>query len=130
MRFYLRLAFLICFLVLGISLMVGWLNTSRASGERSFISTKDTESGQAERALKVLTENCGKCHQSSLPTANSKALAVFDLDKKPWYPSVNDHHLESMVQRIRTKSGIPEADRTATVEFINCIRQGNCRHKD
>jgi hypothetical protein len=119
MRFYLRLTILACFLVLGISLMMGWLSARRASGE----GFEDTRSDPAETALKVLTENCGQCHRSSLPTANAKALAIFDLDKKPWYPSVTDQHLESMAKRLSSKKDISDSDRTATVEFINSIRR-------
>lgn len=28
--------------------------------------------------------HCGRCHQSSLPTANPAALAIYDLDRDDW----------------------------------------------
>ena len=122
MKFYSRLIVLICFLVLGISLASGWVTGFTVFGGGSG-ETKQVKN--AETALKVLTQNCGQCHQSTLPTANSKALAIFDLDKKDWYKAVTDKHLESLSKRISTKSGISDADRTATLDFIASVRQGN-----
>ena len=50
----------------------------------------------------------------------------FDLDKKDWTKSFTDKHLESLSQRISTKSGISDSDRAATLDFIACVRKGDC----
>jgi hypothetical protein len=124
-RFYLRLIILSCFFVLGIYFVAGRLTDIRVAGE---VSTIKKQTNNAETALKVLTQNCGQCHQSTLPTANPKALEIFDLDKKDWYKSVSDKHLESISKRIGTKSGISETERTATQDFIARVRKGDCQN--
>lgn len=103
MRFDLRLVILICFLVLGLCFALGRLTGIKTSEKNQ---TEEMKPGKAETALKVLTENCGKCHQSTLLTAKSEALAIFDLDKKTCL------------------------ERTATLDFIACLCKGNCQNKD
>jgi hypothetical protein len=125
MRVYLRLAFLVFFIAVGIYFISKQLTGIRASEEGLINQTNN-----AETTLKVLTEHCGKCHQSSLSTAVPKALEIFDLDKKPWHISVSDKHLESISKRINTKSGVFESDRTAVLEFITEVRKRNNKTND
>lgn len=133
MKLCIRLFIVAFFVVPGIYFVAGRLTDIQASGKNFFTSTsrvnpkENTPTGHAETTLRVLTANCGQCHQSTLPTANPKALVIFDLDKKPWYTSVSDKHLESISRRISTKGGLSDTDRAAILEFIACIRKGNCK---
>lgn len=133
MRFYIRLLILAFCLALGIYFVSGRLTNTRAYEEDSFVADAppdikiNSQTNNAETTIKVLADNCGKCHQSTLPTANPKALAIFDLDKKPWYTSVTDNHLEGISRRIGTKSGISDSDRAAVLDFIACIRKDGCK---
>ncbi len=132
MKFYLRLFILTFFTALGVNFVVGQLPGYRAVGEGFFIAfvrpviDESIQTSNAEITIKVLTENCGNCHKSTLPTANPKALAIFDLDKYPWYESVTDQHLENISRRISTKSGISDSDRATILDFIACIRKAGC----
>jgi len=133
MKFYLSLAFVAFFLAFGIYFVSGRLRSNSVSGEGFFISSiqqdkkEKAQSSNAEITKRVLTENCGQCHQSSRTTANPKALAIFDLDKNPWYTPVSDKHLEGISRRISSKSGVSDSDRTAVQEFIKSIRKGNSK---
>ena len=119
MKFYLHLAFLVFFLVFGIYLVSERLIGIKASEAGASIK----QTNNAEITLRVMTEHCGKCHQSSLPTANPKALEIFDLDKTPWYSTVSDKHLESISKRLSTKSGVSDSERKAILDFIASIRK-------
>lgn len=134
MKFYIRLLILILFLALGIYFVPGWLTGIGTHGEDFLTSTLQRENvensrtaDKAEKTLTVLKENCGKCHQSTLPTAKPKALAIFDLDKKLWHESVSEKHLESISERIGKKSEISSSDRTTVQEFLACIRKDDCK---
>lgn len=135
MRFYIRWLLVVFGVAFGIYFVAGRLTGSRASEGSFFISFVphdieiEVQTSKAEITLRVLTENCGKCHQSTRPTADSKALAIFDLDKKNWHASVSDKHLESISRRI-SKSGISDSDRAAVQDFIACIRKGGCQEND
>ncbi|MEZ5429078.1 MAG: hypothetical protein R2747_22720 [Pyrinomonadaceae bacterium] len=130
MKFHVRLLILAFFLTsAGFYLTVG-RSLDLPTPKESFLfplAPREIKTDNAEITIKVLKEHCGQCHQSSLPTANPKALAIFDLDKTPWYGSVSDQRLESISRRIGKKSGISDSDRSATLEFIDCIRRGDCR---
>lgn len=136
MKFYLSWLILAFFLVLGIYFVSGRLTNIRASGQGSFILfvrqniEERAQTNNAEITIRVLAENCGKCHRSTLPTADSKALAIFDLDKTPWYASVSDKHLESISRRIGAKSGVSDSERAAILDFIACLRKDGCKDND
>jgi hypothetical protein len=117
MKFYLRLAFLVLFIAFGIYFASERLTGIKASEEDLI------QKNNAETTLRVLKENCGKCHQSTLSTAVPKALEIFDLDKKSWHSSVAEKYLESISKRISANSKISEADRTAVQEFIAHLRK-------
>lgn len=139
MKFYLSWLVLAFFLALGSYFASGRLSSTGASGEVAFLAffayvrqdiLEDEQTQKAEITLRVLTENCGKCHRSTLPTAESKALAIFDLDQKPWHTSVSDRHLEGISRRISIKSGISDADRAAVLDFIAGLRQEGRNEND
>lgn len=85
--------------------------------------TQEYEDAGAETALRVITENCGKCHSPGLPTTDAKALAVFDLSEKPWYGRVTDEHLLKVAKRIHGSSQISAEDKAAVENFLQSVRK-------
>lgn len=61
--------------------------------------------------------DCGSCHTSTLPTANKKALQVFDLKFTDWMSRMNQKQLEkTFIQRLgRT---VKEEDRQVVTEAL------------
>ena len=87
----------------------------------SLSSLAEAPTESAATASRVLKENCGKCHQSTRPTAKPKALKIFDLDQEPWHDGVRDKHLKGMSRQIGRRK-VAESDLAVTQEFIACIR--------
>ncbi len=120
MRFRLRLLTCIAVLVLfaGVYAARVWVMPVTPS---QIIEPSDPS---AEITLKVLTENCGKCHLPGQPTTDPKALAVFDLAEKPWYGRVTDEHLARVVKRIRGSKEISEDDKATVEKFLQNVLPG------
>lgn len=133
MKYYIHLLVLAFLLGLGVNFVSGRAMGIKALGAEFFSLfvrpeiVENTQTSNGETTIRVLTENCGNCHRSTLPTANPKALAIFDLDKNSWYESVTDQHLENISRRISTKRGLSDSDRAAILDFIACIRKNGCK---
>jgi hypothetical protein len=54
---------------------------------------------------------CGKCHRGSSADAVSKALAIFDLDEKPWFGRMSEAQLEKAIGRMESKGTADERAR-------------------
>jgi hypothetical protein len=61
--------------------------------------------------------HCGSCHQSSLPTASPRALAVFDLDHDDWSAGLSARQLRSFLGRLDGK--LDAARRARVSAFID-----------
>ena len=129
MKYFARILILAIFSVVGV-FFVSYRLPSPLEDRKAFLFSflsvgveEGTQTKNSETAVKVLKESCGSCHRSTIPTGKPKALAIFDLDDKPWYESVADNHLKGISRRIGKKSGISEPERKATLEFIACIRR-------
>ena len=69
-----------------------------------------------DEAQKVLrSARCDKCHDSALPTAVERALAVFDLHEEAWPRRMTAEQLPKLMGRLR---GAPAADRRVVQRFI------------
>lgn len=67
----------------------------------------------------VLITHCGSCHQSSLTTHKSGAIAIFDLDKGAnWHNALSEEHLESISNRTENKTSITKMQKEAIASFI------------
>ncbi len=84
---------------------------------------KNPWSGAARDAL---VAPCGRCHQSSLPTADPKALAIFDLDQPEWSATMSREQLEALGGRARRSSSMAPAEKDAIERFLQCALDGDC----
>ncbi|NNE99565.1 MAG: hypothetical protein HKN25_11150 [Pyrinomonadaceae bacterium] len=128
MKYLAKILVLAFILALGVILASGWIASFGDAGKAFLFPSapvevdENTPTKNSETAIAALKQNCGTCHRSTLSTAKPKALAIFDLDKRPWHESVTDKHLKGISGRIKTKSGLSDLERTATLEFISCVR--------
>jgi len=65
-----------------------------------------------DNAHAALARHCGSCHEAHQPTANPKALAVFDLDQPDWPEHFDERRFAVALQRFASK---PAADKAAFV---------------
>ncbi len=63
-----------------------------------------------EAAREALDRNCGECHTSTLPTALSRALRVYDLAQLDWSRRMSDAQLRDAEGRLRDKVGATLGD--------------------
>lgn len=120
MKFWIR--FFVC--ITALVLFIGVYAARVWVMPRAVSEVRVRETPEADTALRVMSENCGKCHSPGLPTTDAKALAVFDLAEKPWYGRVTDERLAKIVKRIRGTKQISEEDKTAVDNFIQSVRSG------
>ena len=74
----------------------------------------------------VLVAPCGRCHLSTLGTANLGALGVFDFAVDPWYLGMTTEQLEALAHRVQA-SDVLDADAKALVgRFVRCEVEGHC----
>ena len=82
---------------------------------------KRTDASLADQAREIIRSSCGTCHTTSLPTANPKALAIYDLDQPDWGATMSRAQLDSFSQRVAGKAewaGEPKATLDAYVEEL------------
>jgi hypothetical protein len=74
-----------------------------------------------ESARKALGASCGRCHDSTRPTARPAALRIFDLQERDWSARVTDQQMDHMVDRFASFR-MPQADRVAVSRFLDAER--------
>lgn len=80
------------------------------------------ESSEITRQL--LITHCGSCHQSTLPSHKTGAIAVFDLDKmENWHEDLIEHNLAGISNRFTNKD-LSEEQRTALNHFVKMKELG------
>ncbi len=77
-------------------------------------------------ARDALVAPCGRCHQSTLPTADPKALAVFDLDQPAWSATMSRDQIESLGGRARGSTRLGPDEKDAVERFVRCALEGEC----
>jgi mono/diheme cytochrome c family protein len=81
-----------------------------------------------DEARFVLEQQCGTCHRSDQPTANPRALAVFDLDEPDFARGLTDAQLASAMSRLagprNTFDGQPiaPADRERVRAYFELVK--------
>jgi len=70
----------------------------------------------------ILGTHCGKCHDSRLPTAKLKALAIFDLGHDDWANGLTDERLDHMLGRLES-FGVPEPSRVKLRAFVDAEKR-------
>ena len=65
-------------------------------------------------AHEVLARRCGECHERHRPTANPKALQIFDLDAPDWPARFDEHRFGAALMRLKAP---PAEDAAKFVAF-------------
>lgn len=87
-------------------------DTIREAGPPTFLAA-------SENARLVLISHCGSCHQSSLDSHKSGAIAFFDLDMGPdWHVNLKMDNINSLEQRVRSNTSITAQDKEALLHFV------------
>jgi hypothetical protein len=74
----------------------------------------------SERARRVLkSAHCDQCHDSSVSSENSRALAVYDLVETHWSARMKDAQLPKLLTRLKQA---PEADQKTVRDFVDAER--------
>ena len=74
----------------------------------------------------ILIRSCGGCHEPDAPTANPKALAIFDLHEPVWHRHMDEHQLQALIGRVRGNSSIAAAEKAQVMAFVRCELEGEC----
>src|SRR5690349_20614942 len=61
-------------------------------------------------------KNCATCHVPNLPSSNSAALRVFNLNRVAWVSTITDKQLDGLL--IRTKQGTASIRGKLTLEDL------------
>ena len=78
----------------------------------------------SEPARKVLIEHCGQCHLGSLPTANRRAMAIYDLAEERWDARLKPENYPGLTRRVDRQGS---QQQKATVEkYVRCTRDRIC----
>ena len=78
----------------------------------------------SEPTRKVLIEHCGACHLGSLPTANRRAMAIYDLSEERWDARLKPENYPGLARRVNRQAA---EEQKATVEkYVRCARDRVC----
>jgi hypothetical protein len=71
----------------------------------------------------VLEAHCGQCHREDQPTAQARALAVFNLNELEWAGRMNDQQRESMLTRVNDNpDAMAASDRARISSYLELER--------
>ena len=91
--------------IFGLVLFIGPLAGFWSCGSRQSLEGQHIPDEQLALLRKEVREmvrpGCGSCHTSTLPTAKSGAVAVFDLAREDWSASMTPEHLKGFAKRSR-----------------------------
>ena len=74
-----------------------------------------------EQARAVLESHCGRCHNSTLPTAKPAALQIFDLKEPDFAATMSDAQLSKAIGRVEGLGDQEALDRIR--KFVTAERQ-------
>ena len=78
----------------------------------------------SEPARSVLIEHCGQCHLGSLPTANRRAMAIYDLSEPRWDARLRPDNYPGITRRVNRQATAEQ--RTVVEKYIRCSRDRLC----
>ena len=76
-----------------------------------------------DQVRKILSPDCGKCHNSSLPTSLPGAIKVFDFAKDNWPATITQKQLKGFA--LRTASLKDSVERKAIDDFLLMMKMAN-----
>jgi hypothetical protein len=86
---------------------IAWLSlliTACSAHDPPTAAPKETIAPARDAARLVLEKHCGGCHRPDQPTANEKALKVYDLSEPDWSARMSDTQLDDADVRL-TETG-------------------------
>ena len=78
----------------------------------------------SELTRKVLTEHCGQCHLGSLPTANRRAMAIYDLSEERWDARLKPENYPGLTRRVNRQA--TEEQKMVVEKYVRCARDRAC----
>lgn len=78
-------------------------------------SPEDVQGALADEVREIIRPACGSCHTSTLPTAKSDAVRIFDLVRDDWVEMMSTENLEGFRRRL---DKFREPDRTKVIELV------------
>ena len=78
----------------------------------------------SELTRKVLTEHCGQCHLGSLPTANRRAMAIYDLSEERWDTRLKPENYPGLTRRVNRQA--TEGQKMVVEKYVRCARDRVC----
>jgi hypothetical protein len=85
--------------------------------------TSDPRVRARDAARAVLEAHCGQCHREDQPTAQARALAVFNLNELEWAVRMTDQQQESMLTRVNDNpDAMPASERARINSYLEIER--------
>jgi len=78
----------------------------------------------SEPTRKVLIEHCGACHLGSLPTANRRAMAIYDLSEEKWDARLRRENYPGITRRVNRQA--TEEQKAVVEKYLRCARDLIC----
>ena len=78
----------------------------------------------SEPTRKVLIEHCGQCHLGSLPTANRRAMAIYDLSEEIWDARLKRENYPGITRRVNRQA--TQEQKTVVEKYLRCARDRAC----
>ncbi len=75
----------------------------------------------SDQVREILSPDCGKCHNSSLPSAVPDAIKVFDFAKDNWPATITQKQLKGFA--LRTASLRDSVERKAVYDFLLMMKK-------
>jgi hypothetical protein len=75
-----------------------------------------------EPARAILEQHCGQCHRADQPTANPKALAVYNLNEIDFSSKMTSIQLDDALTRLREALEVDRKDVATFEKFVQAER--------